>query len=648
MVDFFERQDKARLNTIRLLPYFFLAVFLTAAAVYLLCIAIYAISLPILDAYAYVDDWVAGGGGEVRFLKRVWIPELFGWVVGLTLAVMVIGSCRKFLQLRKGGRVVALSLGGRLVEPNTRNTDERQLLNVVEEMAIASATVVPDVYVLDHENSINAFAAGHHANDTVIGVTHGCLRTLSRDELQGVIAHEYSHIINGDMRLNMRLAALVHGIFCITLVAYGMMMVGHERELEDKTILEIVTDLGRGAVGVLLAFIGFNGAFFGRVIKSAVCREREFLADAAAVQFTRYPDGLAGALKKAEAWASQRILLPAAEDLSHIFFNNVRDDDQLDFTSTHPRLTERVRRLNPSFAQVVTAPADPGNAKEKAAAEFESVLTLDEIVGQLAPTNEHLAYASRLMACLPARIKEAARDSSGCRALVYALMLSPEGTTRIAQLKDLKGEMATEVAALARLVDELGVQTKLPLVEISFPALRRLPAEEQRTFMRTVEALIHADQQTDIFELALLKTLRRHLNTTPAEREVRYTRIKPLGPACSVLLSMLAHAGHDTESETEKAFQQGGMALGLPADDLCLLEASDCDLSTIENALDEAGAASVEIKNLVLNGCLHAAASDGTMRIKEVELMRAIADAIGCAMPPALGLTAVAPRSAAA
>jgi Zn-dependent protease with chaperone function len=642
MVDFFARQEKARLNTLRLLPYFIPAVFLTAVAIYLLCIAVYGISVPIIAGYRHLDIMFAGKDGEIGFLRRLWIPSLFWSVLGLTLVIMISGSVYKFLRLRKGGCVVATDLGGTRVDPQTKNADERRLLNVVEEMSIASSTPMPDVYILHEENCINAFAAGHSVGDMVIGVTHGCLRVLDRDELQGVIAHEYSHILNGDMRLNMRLAGIVHGIFCITLLAYEIMTIGEEREIEDKTPGEIFGDLLRGAITFVLAFIGFNGALFGRAIKSAVCREREFLADAAAVQFTRYPDGLAGALKKAEAWASQRILLPAAEEHSHIFFNNVRDDDQLEWTSTHPPIAERMRRLNPGFNQSIEPPTFSATSAEappekKATA---TVIPLAEIVAEaIEPTNEHLAYASKLLASLPEAITEATRDPAAACALIYALILgnNPE------QLKSLQPGIDAAVyeqfVRLAPIIAALEVQTKLPLVELSFPALRRLSTERTVEFLMTLEALIYGDKQIDIFEFALQKMVLRHFQSRKAPA-VKFTRVKPLAPACSILLSTLAHVGHDAPAEIEAAFRQGGIALGIPADDLELLELSDCDLSRLETSLNEIAQASPGIKNLVLNACLQTISADGAIRIKEVELLRAIADSLGYRLPPVASFSA--------
>ena len=260
MLDFFARQRQARLNTARLLPYLLISIALTTVLLYALCIGTYAVVLPLTDFWASFLGAVQSKDVQVRFAQRFWVPELFCSIAALTLSLVLGAMVRKFIQLRRGGWFVAIELGGVRVDPQTKNADERRLRNVVEEMAIASATPVPDVYLLPNENSVNAFAAGHSTDDVVIGVTGGALHVLDRDQLQGVVAHEFSHILNGDMRLNMRITGIVHGVYSVTLISYAMMGIGHEREVEDKTIIEIVLDLARGAFGFLLAFIGFNGA----------------------------------------------------------------------------------------------------------------------------------------------------------------------------------------------------------------------------------------------------------------------------------------------------------------------------------------------------------------------------------------------------
>jgi Zn-dependent protease with chaperone function len=632
MLDFFARQHQARLNTAKLLPYLLLSIALTTLLLYALCIGAYAIALPLADFWSSTFGAIESKEIEVRFVKHLWFPVVFYSVATLTVALVISATIRKLIQLRKGGWFVAIELGGTRVDPQTENPDERRLRNVVEEMAIASATPVPDVYVLSRENSINAFAAGHSTGDVVIGVTSGALHVLGRDELQGVVAHEFSHILNGDMRLNMRITGIVHGIYTVTLMSYAMMTLGEERAVENKTILEIILDLLRAAVGFLLAFIGFNGALCARIIKSAVCREREFLADAAAVQFTRYPDGLAGALKKAEAWASERISLPAAEEMSHIFFNNLRDDDQLEWTSTHPPVAERIKRLDPMFNKTIAPPewkAEP-QVREGAvppAPVVAPVIRLEHLASAI--EKPLLNRGADILASIPAELMRAAHDSLGARGIIFALLSTPK-----AQLDAL---MAAEMERVLPLVTALDVHAKLPLIELTFPALRTLSFEEYVAFSAELKRIIESDQQIDPFEFALQKMVGRHLDPHfkgPIKHTVRHLRLKPLANSCSLLLSVLAHAGQDTPEHAESAFRQGCMTLSIPADDMHFLPRAECDLSRLNAALDELAQAAEGIRNLILNAAVHVISTDGAIRIAEAELLRAIADSLGCAIPP--------------
>ena len=322
-MDFFERQDKARRKT-KLLVFYFIV----------------AICLLILSGYAAVLAIFGRGGvsdsmGESSF--TLWQPDLFLWSTLGTLSVILIGSVSKTLQLSKGGSAVAEMLDGRLINSNATEADERKLLNVVEEMSIASGIPVPQVYLLEDEAGINAFAAGHSTSDAAIGVTRGAMQLLSRDQLQGVIGHEFSHVLNGDMRLNLRLMGLIFGILCLTVVGRVLL-----RTRGKKNPLPLL--------GLALIVIGGIGVLFGRLIQAAVSRQREFLADAASVQFTRNPDGLAGALKKIGGLSSgSKLESPHAQEASHLFFANGLRSSVSGLMATHPPLEERIRALDPAF-----------------------------------------------------------------------------------------------------------------------------------------------------------------------------------------------------------------------------------------------------------------------------------------------------------
>ncbi len=291
----------------------------------------------------------------IDFLKWLWDSRLAGWIVLGTFVSVALGCAYKIYFLSSGGPAVAEMLGGRRVNTDTSDPDERRLRNVVEEMAIASGMPVPEIYVLDRERGLNTFAAGHTREDVAIGVTFACLKLLNRDELQGIIAHEFSHVLNGDTRLNMRLMALVHGLFWPTLVG-RLLLRGTTRapEIGDSILFDQqerpTIYLPLIPLSLVFYAIGSLGLPFVRWIKSAICREREWLADSAAIQFTRNPAGIEGALKKVGGLLKQgRLDTPFAETASHLYFVNSVHDPWFSFQSTHPPLIKRIAAIDPTF-----------------------------------------------------------------------------------------------------------------------------------------------------------------------------------------------------------------------------------------------------------------------------------------------------------
>ena len=519
-MDFFAHQDQARRNTKWLVGYFILAIVLMVLAIYL------------VFALVFLHD-----NYRPDTLKWLWNAKLFAGVGLGTLLVVLFGSAFKTMALRQGGGAVAMQLGGVPLDPNTRDPDHRRLLNVVEEMALAAGTAVPEVYVLPEEQGINAFAAGHQAQDAAIGVTQGCVKLLNRDELQGVIAHEFSHILNGDMRLNLRLMGLVHGILCVAILGRVLLRTGYGRHVRLGA-----RDRGKGGnplplIGLGLLVIGSIGVFFGRLIKSAVSRQREFLADAAAVQFTRNPAGLAGALKKIGGLVfGSRLETPNAEEASHFFFSNGLGASWLSLMATHPPLSERIRLLDPSFdgaytrvAVVEGPPPIPQAARlggrpprlddlseQGVAPAYAVPVTPGQIIPRVgAPAPGHLQYAAELRAALPPRLVEAAHEPMSAIALVYALLLSPDSEIRATQINQVRKEGESGITAeLHRLMPELEplpAEVKLPLALLSVPALGRLSTAQYGRFRRVLGHLIECDQQIDLFEYTLEKIVVRRL-----------------------------------------------------------------------------------------------------------------------------------------
>ena len=649
-MDFFAHQAAARRRTALLVVYFLVAVILIVVAVYLAVVLIF----------------VVDHGGRVGWPEPetpFWYPELFLRVAGGTLLLVVAGSLVKIAALRRGGQAVAEALGGTPVAPDTRDRQERRLLNVVAEMAIASGMPAPSVYVLRDESGINAFAAGYNTGDAVVAVTSGTLQTLSRSELQGVVAHEFSHILNGDMRLNIRLMGVLHGILLIGLLGRAFMGTGRHRRPVVRT--RSGSRRGGGAL-ILLALalfaIGYIGVFFARVIKASVSRQREFLADASAVQFTRNPDGIAGALKKIGGLiAGSRLTAPNAETASHLFFSSGLSAPFAALLATHPPLGERIRRIDPAWdgrypdvdadrragvvgAVGVAAAAGPRETHREEGHRGEApdriALTPEEAVGRAGTvTPAHVAYAHDLLAALPAVVTAAAEEPYGARALAYALLISRDEAVRAAQIARLAqfadpGVLKTFNDILP-MVSTLEQSAYLPLVDLSLPALRTLSDAQYQRFRENLHQLVEADRRVSPFELALLSVLQRHLDRHFAGAASVTTARRTLGRTadeCGVLLSALARLDRG-DADAAAAFDAGVARLGI-ANAPSLRPAGGTDLAAVRTALNTLAALAPWRKRGVIAACTATVAQDGRMTVAEGEILRAVSDALEVPMPP--------------
>ncbi len=633
-MDFFGHQDDARKKTSLLVGYYILAVAFIIIAVYA------AFMLVLFGAEMKMR------GSDSLDLSKLWNTKAFLAVVTGTVIIVVTGTLYKIAQLGKGGEAIARMLGGRKVPANTSDPAERRLLNVVEEMAIASGTPVASVYVLDGEQGINAFAAGFSPSDAVVAATRGCIDQLSRDELQGVIAHEYSHILNGDMRLNIKLTGILHGILLISLVGYWIMRSsGRSRSSGSRK--------GGGQLvilGLLLWIIGYIGVFFGKLIKSAVSRQREFLADASAVQFTRNPGGIAGALKKIGGYSSgSKITSANAEQASHFFFANGLTSSLMSAFATHPPLSERIARLDPTFTAAERdargSAAGMGSASAMTSGlasggSADIAVNTDDVVASVGqPGLEHLAFAARILSSIPPAVETAVRNPSSARAAVYCLLLSDDTSVSGAQKAHLEAHSEAtclqDIRKLEAEIRQLGPEYRIPLADIAVTALKEMSPEQYNRFIANVDWLTAADQEVDLFEYALKALIKRRLepvfgvvNKVP----IQFYDLAPLtGDACR-LMSCIAYWGADLMDDAARAFNAGVDKMGLGPQQIAALD--QCGLDMIDKAIKKLNQSSPAIKKRVVQGCVECIAVDGKITVDEAELVRAIADGLDCPVPP--------------
>jgi len=638
-MNFFEHQENARKASKRLVVLFVLAVIAVVIAVNL------------VGAFVYLA--FIGGNGSLRLAGG--LPNGFF----LTNTLVTVGLI--------GGEAVARMVGARAVDPSTRDLLERRLVNVVEEMAIASGVTVPRVYIMDDEPGINAFAAGHAVNDAVIAVTRGTLTRLTRDELQGVIAHEFSHILNGDMRLNIRLIGVLFGLTMIA--TFGRFLMEMSRGSRDSKG-------GAGALivaGLALFVIGYIGVFFGRLIKAGVSRSREFLADASAVQFTRNPDGIGGALRKIGGLADGRepgstIRHPHAETLSHLFLGAARRNFASGLLATHPPLAERVKRIYGRALGFAAAPelpvalalAEAGRNAELAPLPFtrsdvvvpSPIATLVANVNStpaLPPVAETIGHPV-MRAAPPATLDEllahvglvdAVSDSTRAQLLALGLLVDKEQPMQDEQrtllVQALGAAAAQEVERLHGIAQRLPPGARLPVLDLLVPTLRRLPLATCERLLLLGHGLIHADGRLTLAEFLLFTVLKRRIGA-PGRRAplVRYGAVADVAADAALVLSLISsvRARAEEPQAMERAYS-AALTL-LPGVDARMVAREALSLDALDAALDRLNQLKPLAKPAFIKACTAAAFSGGATTWKAASCLRTVCAALDAPLPPRL------------
>ncbi len=620
-MNFFEHQDRARRQSGFL-------IFLFAMAVIGIIIAV---NIAIL-----VSMGTAGLDPGVMLAATV-----------VTGGTILIASMVRTMQMRGGGGEIARQLGGTLVDHDTSDPLRRRLRNVVEEMAIASGVPVPEIYVLEHEEGINAFAAGYSPADAAVAVTRGTLEHLDRNELQGVIAHEFSHILNGDMRLNIRLIGFLFGILVIAIL--GRRLLFSARFARDS----------RNAapalfVGLAIVVIGYIGLFFGRWIRAAVSRQREYLADASAVQFTREPDGIAGALKKIKALYAGSYLKTDAEEVGHMLFGSGAGYQMF---ATHPPLEDRIRAIDPSFdpedikrvaehmdrhAQARKAEAEEAQREQQARQRGPGGLPLNadnlaEKIGQ--PGLNQVFIAAALAAAIPKPLERAAHSDEWAQEVICYLLLSADSEVREEQLLDIARALGSEseqqVRTLRQSVPELPAAQRMPLLEIAFPSLRRRPQAELIEFMRLVESLVQADGRIDVFEYALGRLINRQILDALHPERVRPGGSKKLASLKSEaldLLSIVAWHGHPDQPEDVRAALVAALdraGLDMPSE---IPDLEDWP-RRLDEALETLDRLKPAEKEKLVNALACCVLHDGEVIAEEMDLLRVVCGLLHIPIP---------------
>lgn len=572
----------------------------------------------------------------------------------VVLAGIGLASAYRIASLSGGGRKVAEDMGATLVPPEVNDPTLRRLRNVVEEVAIASGVPVPEIYVMEGESGINAFAAGYSVADAAVCVTRGCLDSLDRDELQGVVAHEFSHVLNGDMRLNIRLMGLLFGILVLAVIGRQIVYSGgyrsNRRDSGNQTML----------IGLALMVVGYVGYFFARLIQAAVARSRESLADASAVQFTRQTSGIAGALKKI-AVAEDGSTLQAANrhEVSHMLFGEADSFNAL--FASHPPLLERIRALEPGFreedladfaARASVAADEPSPSSSRSGAGVGVPPLPLAIPGMPAPMVAaataatvvaadagNWQRAATLRQSIPPEMQAVVQQGEGALAVVLAMALSDTPELQQRQQRMLANAFGDDVAQAVRqqaaVTKTLAPGLRLPLVALAFPALRQLPAGRQDTLLGVLDTLVRADGQVDLGEYCLVRFVRVHLLEARAPRSVPVDGVRKL-PACRASLmlvcAVLAVHGQDAADAQRRAWLLA-MQQVFPGETLAWSPPPAAWQAPFEQALADLDGLQPPAKELAVQSLVAVVRADGVVTDSEAELLRVICASLHCPLP---------------
>jgi len=661
-MDFFGHQDQARKRTKQLILLFVLALFSL----------IFLTNLMVAGFLWGNPDIFPSLGLAAEKTNNPSLFDIFhfiSWQAWLTISAVVcsfvgIAYLYKAVKLSGGGTSIAYSLGGRLLAPDSDDFYERRLLNIVEEMAIASGMPVPQVFLMDDEIGINAFAAGFQPSDAVIGVTKGCLTKLSRLQLQGVIGHEFSHILNGDMRMNMRLIAILFGILCIGLLGRGIIEMGtrHSLTSRGRRSSRVFTSSSHNKkeggiplffIGIGFMVLGYSGVFFGKLIQSAVSRQREYLADASAVQFTRDPQAIAEALKViGYGGVGSAIGSSRREEFSHAFFGNAiysNFSNHFGFLSTHPKLEERIRRIDKNWDGEWVEPQTLKQAYDespalvpKAKIRPEELLTgiaaaMTAAIDFDAPKSASEGKRQQDHLNAETELTRAAHDPMKARGLCYSLLLAPNSSLVHEQQLDLIKQycgagVLQSVKQLMPRVVLLDDSKRLPMIDKAIPALKLLTADQYTEFKQLLIKLVKADGKIDLFEWCLYRMILQYLNPAFDKAKAikaKHGNVKKLAAEIETVLSFVANHGHNS---LEGALESFDIAAGIAGFEGLKLQAKTESFKSFNVALDTLTEAFPHVKGRIMKALAACVRVNG-VEVVERELVQTIAAILECPTP---------------
>ncbi len=648
-MNFFEHQEKARKQSRWIIIAFIAVALLIVVVIDIIALLIFSVQ----DGMSSQAQTVAFSGIFDPAFLQANSATLLG-TSAVTGGAIGLASLGKIASLRSGGGKVARDMGATIVTPDTKDPLRRRLYNVVEEIALASGTPVPEVYVMENEPGINAFAAGYTPADAAVAVTQGTLERLNRNELQGVIAHEFSHILNGDMRITIRMMGVIFGIMVIAILGRKFLHASRYRVSSSRD------NSGMGIVGIGLALmvVGYVGLFFARWMKSALSRQREYLADASAVQFTRDPSSISGALKKIAAYDHSSYLRQDAEEVGHMLFGS--GYRSLMF-ATHPPLEKRIERLDRRYdpneieqlaiklkkqehREHIQAEEASREQEDKASGKKNSsFFDVDNLIDNIGnPTNEGIAAAAVLAASIPSSLSSPAHSLEWAPEVLFYCMLDTNEAIRDKQLLIVVAEMGDiserKIQHLLSTHGTVATEQRLPLMEICFPMIKRRPINEIENILNTVEQLAAADDTIDSYEYLITRLIKQYLFEAHIPNRTRLhgnKRLKTCVHELTTVVSVLAsHGQHSGSSEglqlAQKAFRAGMSVADINHTNLSFSDDWQVRLDKAITVLDKLTA---KDKSTVVAALARTVLDDGKVITEEHEMLRVICGLLHVPLP---------------
>ena len=653
-MNFFEHQDLARKKSFFLGLLFTLALFLIASSTSVI-------------AYLILHN---AGLTALPFTNWVTSRDCVS-VFGITLIIIAGGSFYQLLNLTKGGEAVAKMARGRKVDMNSSEPNEQVFINVVEEMSIASGTPMPSLYIMDHEQSINAFVAGYEPTECVLVITQGTLTALTRNELQGVIGHEYSHILNGDMRINVRLIAILAGILLFGQIGQFLLRSSTNRSRFSRSSSYSNKSNNKGValilfIGLAMIIIGYIGLFCGRVIKAAISRQREFLADAASVQFTRNPEGIASALYKIANTNNGSHLASTyhAEDINHLCFSESVKMSLSGLLASHPPLPDRISAIDKSFLVRFRARKNVQSNKTQQQAnsteQYSSTMGLLEPntiqssfsgnnastsnpsgpfklpVGEVSP--DHLDYAVSLLASIPTATRAFSHDPEKAKTLLLYLMINETASEHHADvINQLSAEGKALITAgaapnIKSLIQGITKAQRMPMIEMAIAAIKRQDQDQKQRFIKDLVTIANADSKLTFVEFSLITLIKQQLSPLHGKKiKSKYHSYKNVTQEIALIIKLFSTASSQNKALRKKRFGHAMQSFSKAIEWENTLKGN---AENISHALNKLRYISPLLKQPFLEACAECVMADQVVNTREYELLRLVATVIDCPMPP--------------